>query len=46
VALLTRNVDLSSGEKVVNNTLFIKGDKKYSDIDTKFPNNTDSLIII
>lgn len=46
VALLTRNVDLSSGEKTVNNIVFIKGNKRYSAIDTTFPSNTDSLILI
>jgi hypothetical protein len=47
VALLRRNIDLSSGEKTVNNTRFITGNKKYSDIKNDFPTDTiDSLIII
>jgi hypothetical protein len=46
VALLTRNVSLSSSPKIVNNTLFVQGTKKYSDLALDFPGNTDSLIII
>lgn len=47
IALLTRNILLSSNPKIVNNTIFIQGDKKYSDVQLDFPtNNVDSLIII
>lgn len=47
IALLTRNILLSSNPKIVNNTIFIQGDKKYSDIQLDFPTNSiDSLVII
>jgi hypothetical protein len=47
IAFLTRNILLSSNPKIVNNTLFIQGDKKYSDIQFDFPTDSiDSLVII
>jgi hypothetical protein len=47
IALLTRNISFSNDRKIVNNTIFIRGDKKYSDIQLDFPSSSiDSLIII
>lgn len=47
IALLRRNVSFSNDPKPINNTLFIQGDKKYSDIKDGFPTNSiDSLVII
>ncbi len=47
VALLTRNISLSTQPNTINNTMFVKWDVIYSDIKNDFPSSTiDSLIII